>query len=83
MEIELAPEGESTDQQADSPRRHAMKSKIALRTRAVRPRQPPKKEPPPRHSTARALLKHLGTWVGDDAQKVLRELRASRSEAEF
>lgn len=28
----------------------------------------------PGYSTAAALLKHVGTWVGDDAQELLREL---------
>jgi len=29
----------------------------------------------PGYSTGAALLKHVGTWVGDDAQELLRELR--------
>jgi hypothetical protein len=34
-------------------------------------------------STARSLLKHLGTWVGDDGERCLHEVLAARGEAVF
>ncbi len=34
-------------------------------------------------STARSLLKYAGTWKGDDAEKIFKEIRESRAEAEF
>ena len=36
-----------------------------------------------KRSTARSLLKHAGTWVGDDLEKCLAEVYAVRGEAEF
>jgi len=35
------------------------------------------------HSTARSLLKFAGTWVGDDLEERLAELRAWRGRARF
>lgn len=37
----------------------------------------------PKRSTARALLKHAGTWAGDDLEKCLDEVYAYRGKAEF
>jgi len=37
----------------------------------------------PEFSTARSLRKFLGTWKGDDADKVLKEIIESRTDAEF
>jgi hypothetical protein len=37
----------------------------------------------PRRSTARSLLKHAGTWVGDDGQRCLKEVYAARGESLF
>lgn len=34
-------------------------------------------------STAGSLLKHAGTWKGDDAEKIFKEIRESRAKAEF
>jgi hypothetical protein len=39
--------------------------------------------PEARQSTARSLLKYAGTWVGDDGEDLLREVRANRSRARF
>ena len=36
-----------------------------------------------RNSTARSLMKYAGTWVGDDLEERLREVYASRSQAEY
>jgi len=36
-----------------------------------------------RRSTPDALLRHVGTWVGDDLEECLREVYASRAQAEF
>lgn len=37
----------------------------------------------PKRSTARALLKYAGTWVGDDLEQCLREVYTTRGEAKF
>ena len=37
----------------------------------------------PRRSSARALLKHAGRWVGDDLEQCLRAVYSARSKAEF
>lgn len=37
----------------------------------------------PRRSSARAILKHFGTWVGDDAELLLKEVCAVRGKATF
>jgi len=51
---------------------------------APQPEHPPEEiGVPPRRSTARALLKHAGTWVGDDADRCLREVYAARGETTF
>jgi hypothetical protein len=34
-------------------------------------------------STAEALLRHAGTWVGDDLEELLEEVYSLRGEAEF
>jgi hypothetical protein len=36
-----------------------------------------------RHSSARALVKHSGTWVGNDAELLLKEVYAVRGKATF
>jgi hypothetical protein len=36
-----------------------------------------------KRSTARALLKHAGTWKGDDLEQCLKEVYAARGETEF
>lgn len=36
-----------------------------------------------KRSTARALLRHAGTWKGDDLEQCLKEVYASRGEAGF
>jgi hypothetical protein len=40
-------------------------------------------KPVPRHSSAWAILKHSGTWVGDDAELLLKEVCAVRGKATF
>ena len=35
------------------------------------------------HSTARSLLKHAGTWLGNDLEERLREVHDTRSQAKF
>jgi|RifCSP13_1_1023834.scaffolds.fasta_scaffold248727_2 hypothetical protein len=40
-------------------------------------------KPIPRHSTAKALVKHSGTWVGEDAELLLKEVYAVRGKAAF
>jgi len=40
-------------------------------------------KPAPRRSSARAILKHSGTWVGDDAELLLKEVYAVRGKATF
>ena len=45
-------------------------------------------EPPDAHkaahpSSARALLKHAGTWQGDDVEDLLKDVYASRGKVEF
>ena len=37
----------------------------------------------PEFSTARSLKRFLGTWKGDDADKVLKKIIESRTDAEF
>jgi hypothetical protein len=37
----------------------------------------------PEFSTARSLKRFLGTWKGDDADKVLKQILESRTDAEF
>ncbi len=37
----------------------------------------------PEFSTAKSLKKFLGTWKGDDADKVFKEIIESRTDAEF
>jgi hypothetical protein len=37
---------------------------------------------PPR-SSARSLLKHAGKWTGNDLEKCMKEVYASRGEVEF
>ncbi len=37
----------------------------------------------PEFSTAKSLKKFLGTWKGDDADKVLKKIIESRTDAEF
>lgn len=39
--------------------------------------------PGPRRSSAWALVKHSGTWVGGDAEKLLMEVYAVRGKAAF
>ena len=39
--------------------------------------------PEARPSTARSLLKYAGTWVGDDLEACLQEMRANRTKARF
>ncbi|MDQ1317446.1 MAG: binding protein excisionase family [Candidatus Poribacteria bacterium] len=34
-------------------------------------------------STAKSLMKHFGTWVGDDADKVLKYILDNRTKAKF
>jgi len=36
-----------------------------------------------RRSTAHALLRHAGTWVGGDLEKCIRDVYAYRAQAEF
>ncbi len=36
-----------------------------------------------RRSTAGSLLKYAGTWAGDDLERCLKEVYATRSKAEF
>jgi hypothetical protein len=43
----------------------------------------PKEMSTPRRSSARALLKHAGTWVGNDAEECLKVVYAARGEAIF
>ena len=40
-------------------------------------------KPGPRRSSARALVKHSGTWVGEDAELLLKEVYAVRGKAAF
>ena len=40
-------------------------------------------KPVPRRSSARAILKHSGTWIGDDAELLLKEICAVRGKATF
>ena len=35
------------------------------------------------YSTAGSLLKYAGTWKGDDAEKIFKEIRESRTKTEF
>ena len=34
-------------------------------------------------STAKSLMKHFGTWAGDDADKVLKYILDNRTKAKF
>ena len=48
------------------------------------PRSVRRQRKPPRYSTCAALLKHVGTWVGDDAQELrpgLSAWKAKKGEA--
>ena len=40
-------------------------------------------EPPAPFSTARSLLRHAGTWAGDDFEECLEAVYASRGQARF
>ena len=42
-----------------------------------------KTAPPRGRSTARTLLKHVGTWTGSDGEECLRQVLAARGEATF
>jgi len=37
-----------------------------------------RREPPGAYSSARSLLKHVGTWVGDDLERCLQEAYSLR-----
>jgi hypothetical protein len=39
--------------------------------------------PEARPSTAASLLKHAGTWVGDDLEECLKDVYANRTQARF
>jgi hypothetical protein len=43
----------------------------------------PQRDMNPKHSTARSLLKFAGTWLGDDLEERLSEVRAWRGRACF
>ena len=58
------------------------------RSASVAVTDPPPDETPitpvdPDFSTARALLKHVGTWVGDDWEELLAEVYATRGKTRF
>jgi len=36
-----------------------------------------------KNSTAKSLMKHFGTWAGDDADKVLKYILDNRTKAKF
>src|SRR5579859_15596 len=57
---------------------HTRRKTPKLNSREIFPRQPPKP-----WSTGASLLKYVGTWVGDDAEKILKEVYAMRGEARF
>lgn len=44
---------------------------------------PPKAPPPFRPSSGRSLLRHAGTWAGDDFEECLELVYDTRSEIEF
>lgn len=50
---------------------------------ASQPVPPAEQTPSADSSTAAALLKFVGTWVGDDLEERLAEVYATRSEAEL
>jgi hypothetical protein len=37
----------------------------------------------PEKGTAKAILKHFGTWAGDDGEEILKLIEETRSDAEF
>ena len=49
----------------------------------ARPPEQPAFRPARGPSTARSLLKHAGTWEGDDLEERLAEVYSTRSKAKF
>ncbi|MEW6494381.1 MAG: hypothetical protein AB1589_17980 [Cyanobacteriota bacterium] len=48
-----------------------------------KPEPSPEAVPPFRPSSGRSLLRHAGTWVGDDIEECLQLVYDTRSEIEF
>lgn len=49
----------------------------------IQPEPSPEAVPLFRRSSGRSLLKHAGTWVGDDIEECLQLVSNTRSEIEF
>lgn len=50
---------------------------------SVKPKTDRKKVKSPKKSSARSLLKYVGSWAGDDIEQCLEELYRLRGEAKF
>jgi hypothetical protein len=54
-----------------------------MAAQAVDPEVEPKPAPAFREASGRSLLRHAGTWVGDDLEECLEIVRSTRGPAEF
>jgi hypothetical protein len=57
--------------------------RVRLTVLSDEPQTAPAKPPAFRPASGRSILRHAGTWAGDDLEERLREVYANRSKARF